>query len=166
MVRNPPVNVGDTSSMPGLGRPTYLRATKPVVFNRSVVSSSFWPCGLQHARLPCPSLSPGVCSNSCPLSQWCYLTISSSAALFSFAFNLSQHQGLFKWVDSTSSGQTTGASPSASVLPMNIQGGFTLDLTGLTFLHSKGLSRAIFLVPQFKSINSSMPSLYGPLSHP
>ena len=49
-----------------------------------VVSDSLWPCGLQHTRLPCPSLSPGVCSNSCPLGQWCHPTISSSVASFSF----------------------------------------------------------------------------------
>ena len=60
------------------------------------LQSHWW----QHTRLPCPSLSPGVCSNSCPLSRWCYPTISSSAAHFSFAFNLSQHQGLFQWVSS------------------------------------------------------------------
>ena len=53
-------------------------------FNHSVLSGSFRPHGLQHTRLPCPSLSPGVCSDSCTLSQWCSLTISSSAALFSF----------------------------------------------------------------------------------
>ena len=50
----------------------------------SVVSNTLWPCGLQHARLPCPPPSPGVCSNSCPLSQWCHLNISSSFAPFSF----------------------------------------------------------------------------------
>ena len=60
--------------------------------------------GQQHARLPCPSLSPGVCSDSCPLSQWWYLTISSYAALTPFAFNLSQHQGLFQWVSSLDQG--------------------------------------------------------------
>ena len=54
--------------------------------------------GWQHTRLPCPSPSLRVCSNSCPLSKWCHLTISSSAALFSFAFDLSQHQGLFQRV--------------------------------------------------------------------
>ena len=56
---------------------------------------------LQHARLPCPSLSPRVCSNLRPLSQWCYLTISSSAAPFSFAFNISHHHSLFQWVGSS-----------------------------------------------------------------
>ena len=63
-----------------------------VLFRRSVVSDSLWPLGLQHTRLPCLSLSCGVCSNSCALSRWCHPTSSSSAALFSFAFNLSQHQ--------------------------------------------------------------------------
>ena len=59
------------------------------------MSDCLRPHGLQHTRLLCPLLSPGVCSNSCPLSQWCCLTISSSAASFPFAFSLSQHQGLF-----------------------------------------------------------------------
>ena len=104
------------------------------------MSSSLRPHGFQHARLPCP-LSPGVFSNPCPLSQWCYLTISSSATP-SPALNLSQNQGLFQWVIFfTSDGQSTGASASASVLPMNIQGCFPLGLTGLISLQSKGLSR-------------------------
>ena len=55
------------------------------------------PHGLQHAMLSCPSLSPRVCSNSCSLSQWCYPTVSSPAAFFSFGFTLSQHQGLSSW---------------------------------------------------------------------
>ena len=107
-----------------------------------VMFDSLCPHGLQHARLPCPSLSPRVCSNSCPLSQWCHPTISSSAACFYSCSNLSQHQGLFKWVSwPASGGQSIGASTSASVLPMNIQGWFPLGLTGLIFLLSKGLSR-------------------------
>ena len=96
---------------------------------------------LQHTRLPSPSLSSGVCSSSYPLSQWCYLTTSSSATPFSCpqsfsasgAFPMSQ---LF-----TSGGQSIGASASASVLPMNLQGWFPLGLTGLISLLSKGLSR-------------------------
>ena len=62
-------------------------------------SHSLWPHGPQHARLLCPSPSPRVCSNSCPLSLWCRPTIASS--LVSFSFCLSQHQGLFQWVDSS-----------------------------------------------------------------
>ena len=60
------------------------------------------PNGLQYARIPCPSPSPGACSNSCPLSQWCHSTISSSVVPSSPAFSLSQHQGLFQWVVSSS----------------------------------------------------------------
>ena len=66
----------------------------------SVVSDSLDPRGLQHIRLPCPSPSPRVCSNSCPLNPWCHPTISSSVFPFPPAFNLSQHQGLFQWVGS------------------------------------------------------------------
>ena len=66
-----------------------------------MVSDSLWPYGLQHARLPCPSPTPGVCSNSCPLSWWCHPTISISVAPFSPALNLSQHQALFQWVGSS-----------------------------------------------------------------
>ena len=66
-----------------------------VQFSRSVVSGTLWPHGLRHARLPCP-LSPRVCSNSCPLSQWGHPTISSSVVPFSSCFSLSQHQGLFQ----------------------------------------------------------------------
>ena len=72
-------------------------------------SDSLWSHGLQHTRLPSPSLSPGVCSDSWPLGWWCYLTISSSAAChppppatpYATAFNLSQHQGLFQWAGSS-----------------------------------------------------------------
>ena len=79
-----------------------------------------------------------VCSNSCPLSWWCYLIISSSVTPSPFAFNLSQHQGLFQWVDCASDGQSLGTS--ATILPMNIQGWFPLVLTGLISLQSKRLS--------------------------
>ena len=67
-------------------------------FSHSVVSDSLRPHELQHARPPCPSPAPGVYSNSCPLSQWCHPTISSSVVPSPPAFNLSQHQDLFKWV--------------------------------------------------------------------
>ena len=68
-----------------------------LLFSRSVASNSLWPHGLQHARLPCPSLSPGACSNSFTLSWWCHPTILSSVNPFS-SWPLSQHQGLFHWV--------------------------------------------------------------------
>ena len=69
-----------------------------VQFSRSVVSDSSWTHGLQHARLSCPSPTPGAYSNSCLSSWWCHPTISSSVIPFPPSFNLSQHQGLFKWV--------------------------------------------------------------------
>ena len=101
------------------------------------MSSSLWPHGLQHSRLPCPSRSPGFCSNSCPLSWWCHLTISSfSSCPQSFPASVSfPASRLF-----ASGGQSIGASASASIFPMNIQGWF-LGLTDLISLQSKGLSR-------------------------
>ena len=106
------------------------------------MSSSLGPHGLKHTRPPCPSPSPGACSNSCPLSWWCHPTISSSAVPFSSypqsfpaseSFQMSQ---LF-----ASGGQSIGVSASTSVLPMNIQDWFPLGLTGLISLQSKGLWR-------------------------
>ena len=70
-------------------------------FSCSVESDSLPPHELQHARPPCPSPTPGVHPNSCPLSWWCHPTISSSVVPFSSVFNLSQHQGLFRWVSSS-----------------------------------------------------------------
>ena len=69
-------------------------------FSRSVLSDSLWPHGLQHARPPCPSPTPRACSNSCPLSRWCHPTISSLSSPSPPSFNLAQHQGLFKRVNS------------------------------------------------------------------
>ena len=97
-----------------------------VQFSRSVVSDSLRPHELQHARLPCPSLSPGACSDSCPLSRWCHPTVSSSV------FPVSSHLQSFPASRSfpmsqlfISGGQSTGASDSTSVLPLNIQGRLT-----------------------------------------
>ena len=104
-------------------------------------SDSLWPHGLQHTSLPC-SLSPRVCSNSCSLSWWCYLTISSSAAPFSFCLQSFPASGSFPMSQLFASGdQSIRASVSTSVLPMNIQGWFPLGLIGLISLQSKGLSR-------------------------
>ena len=96
--------------------------------------------GLQYARLPYPSLSPRVFSNSCPLSQWCYVTNSSSAAPFSFCLQSFPASGSFPMSRLVPSG---GHSIRASVLvlPMNIQGWLPLELSGLISLHSKGFSR-------------------------
>ena len=113
-----------------------------VQFSRSVVSDSLRPHGLQHMRPPCPSLTPGVYSNSCPLSQWCHPTISSSVVPFSshlYSFPASESFPVSQFF--ASGGQSIGASASASVLLMNIQDWFPLGWTGWISLQSKGLSR-------------------------
>ena len=114
----------------------------PVQFSCSVVSDSLRPHGLQHTRPPCPSPTPGIYSNSCPLSWWWDPTISSSVISFSSCVQSFPASGSFPMSQFfTSCGQTIGASALASVLPMNIQGWFPLGLTGLIPLQSKGLSR-------------------------
>ena len=124
---------------------------------------TLWPHGLQHASLPCPSLSPGVCSNSCPLSQWCYLIISSSAALFSFCLQFFLASASFPMSQLfASGGQSIGTSASASVLPMNIQGWLPLGLTGSISLLSRGLSRVFFSSTIWKYHSSVLSLLYGP----
>ena len=100
------------------------------------------PHGLQHARLPSPSPTPGACSNSCPLSRWCHLTISSSIIPFSFCTQSFQASGSFPMSQFfVSGGHNIAASASASVLPMNIKDWFSWVLTNLISLQSKGLSR-------------------------
>ena len=74
--------------------------TLVLLFSHEVLSDSLWPHELQHARLPCPSLSPGVCSNSCPLSPWCHPNISSSDAPFSSCPQSFPVSGSFLWVSS------------------------------------------------------------------
>ena len=122
-----------------------------LLFRRSVTSDSFWPHRLWPARLPCVSLSPGVCSNSCPLSWWCHPIISSSATLF---FSCSEHfpaSGSFPVSQFFTSGDhSIGASASVSVLPMNSQGWFPLGLTDLISLLSKELSRVFFSTTVWK----------------
>ena len=106
------------------------------------MSDSLWPHGLKQARLPCPSLSPRVCSNVCPFCQWCYVTISYSAAPFSFGLQSFPASSSFLILQFFTSGsQSVDASASASVLPMNIEGWCPLGLTGLISLQSKELSR-------------------------
>ena len=126
-----------------------------------MLSNTLWPHGVQHTRLPCPSPSPRDCSNSCPLSQWCHPTDSSSvlpcsSCLQSFPTSGSFHMNrLF-----TSCGQSIGVS--ASVLLMNIQNWFPLGLTDLNSLLSKGLWESS-PTPQHKGINSlAFNHLYGP----
>ena len=121
----------------------------------SDVSRSLQPHWLQHARLPCPSLSPGVCSNSCLLSQWCYLTISSSVVTFFSCLQSFSASGSFPVSQFfASGGQSIGVSASASILPMNVQDWFPLGWTGWISLLSKRLSRVSSNTTKFKSINS------------
>ena len=128
------------------------------------MSDYLWPHKLQHARLPCPLLSPGVCSSSCPLSQWCYLTISSSVALFSSCPQFFPASGSFPVSQLfISGGQNIGASASASV-PSN-------EYSGLTSFRNDWLvwsprsprdSQESSPAPQFESINSlALRLLYG-----
>ena len=114
-----------------------------LLFSRSVVPNSLRLHGLQHTGLLCPSLSPRVCSKSCPWSQWCHPTISSSVTPFSCLQSFPA-SGSFpaSWF-LTSGGQRIRTSASSSVLPMNIQGWFSLGLTSLISLQSKGLSRVL-----------------------
>ena len=107
----------------------------------SVMSDSLQPHGLQHARLPCLTPTPGAYSNSCPLSQWCHPTISSSVIPFSCLQSFPASGSFLVSQFFASGGQSTGVSASASVLPMNIQDWFPLELTGWISLLSKGLSR-------------------------
>ena len=112
------------------------------VLSHSVMSDSLCPHGLQHTRLPYPSLSPRVCSNSFPLSQWCHLIILSSVIPFSSCsqfFRVSEYFPMNR--PFASDGQSIGAWASASVLPMNVQGWFPLGLTGWIPLQCKRLSR-------------------------
>ena len=121
------------------------------------MSDSLQPQELQHTRLLCPSLSPWGCSNSCPLSRWCHPTISSSVTHFSSCPQSFPASGLFQISQLfASSGQSIGASSSASVLPMNIQGWFPLGWTGLISLPSKGLSSLLQHHSSKASIRDSM----------
>ena len=99
------------------------------------------PHGLQHARLSCPSSTPGACSNSCALNQWCHPIISPSVVPFSSYLQSFPASGSFPLSHFfPSGGQSAGVSASSSVLPMNVQGWFPLGLTGWISLQSKGLS--------------------------
>ena len=120
----------------------YIFQFSSVQFSRSVVFDSLLPHEWQHARLPCPSPTPGVYWNSCPSSRWCYPAISSSVVHFSScpqslpasgSFPMSQ---LFAW-----GSQSIGVSSSASIHPMNTQDWFPLGWTAWISLQSKGLSR-------------------------
>ena len=126
------------------------------------MSDSFRPNGLQHARSPCPSSTPWVYSNSCPLSQWCRPTISSSVVPLSSRLQSFPASGSFPISQLfASGGQHIGVSASASILPMTIQNWLNLGWIGT--LCSPRDSQESSPTPQFKSINSSVFSfLYSP----
>ena len=113
-----------------------------VQFSHLVVSDSLRPHEPQHARCPCPSTTPEVYPNSCPLSQWCHPTISSSVIPFSSRPQSFPASGSFQKSQLFAScGQSIGVSVPASVLPMNTQDWSPLGWTGWISLQSKGLSR-------------------------
>ena len=133
------------------------RSFSSVQFSHSVVSDSLRPHESQHARPPCPSLTPGVHSDSFPSSQWCHPAISSSVVPFSFcpqslpaAESLPMSQ-LFGW-----GGQSTGVSALASVLPKNTQDWSPLEWTGWISLQPKGLSRVFSNTTVQKHQNRSL----------
>jgi len=134
-----------------------------LLFSPSVMSDSLQPRGLQHSRPPSPSPSPGACSNSCPLSQWCHPTISSSVIPFSSylqSFPASE-TFLMSWIFALG-GQSIGASVSLSVLPINIQDWFPLGLTCVISFSPRD-SQESSLARQFESINffGTQPSLWS-----
>ena len=113
-----------------------------VQFSCSIVSDSLWAHGLQHARPPCPSPTPGVYSHSSPLSPWCHPAISSAVVPFSFRLQSFPASGSFQMSQFfASGGQSIGVSASTSVLSMNAQNWSPLGWTGWISLQSKGLSR-------------------------
>ena len=120
------------------------------------MSNSLWPHEQQHARPPCPSPTPGVHPNSCPLSRWCHLTISSSVVPFS-CLQSCPASGSFPVSQFFTSGdQSIGVSASASVLPMNIQDWFPLGWIGWISLQSKGLKRLLKSLLQHHSSRASI----------
>ena len=136
-----------------------------VQFCCSVLSDSLWPHWLQHTRLPCPSPTPGACSNSCPLSWWCHPTISSSVIPFSSCLQSFPAPGSFPMSQFfKSGGQSIEAS--ASFFPMNIQGWFPLGLTDLISLQSKGLSSLLRHHSSKSSILQCSAFFIVQLSHP
>ena len=127
-----------------------------VQFSRLAMSDSLRPQELQHARPPCPSPNLGVHPNSCPLSQWCHPTISSSVVPLSSCPQSFPASGSFPMSQLfTSGGQNIGVSASTSILPMNTQDWSPLGWTGWISLQSKGLSRV------FSNITVKKHQLFG-----
>ena len=113
-----------------------------VQFSHLVMSDTMQPHGLQHTKPLCPSPTPGVYSNSCPLSRWCHPTISSSVIPFSSCLQSFPASGSFQMSQFFErGGQSIGVSASTSILPVNIQDWFPLGSTGWISSQSKSLSR-------------------------
>ena len=155
----------DSIPQNGAGRTwhPYAKEWDSVQLSHSVMSDSLQPCGLQHARPCCSSPTPGVYSNSCPLSWWCHPSVSSSVDLSSAHLQSFPATGSFQMRQLfTSGGQRIGVSASASVLPPNIQNWLPLD--GLVVSPSSPRdSQKSSSTPQFESINYPVLSfLYSP----
>ena len=135
--------------------PLLREASPMIVFVVQSLShiNSMWPHGLWHARLLCPPLSPGICTNLCTMSWWCHRTISSSVTPFSSCLQSSSASGSFlmSWPFELG-GQNTRAS--VTVLPMNIHSWFSLGLTGLISLQSKGTLKSLL---QHHNLKASVP---------
>ena len=144
-----------------MGFITYRHCISSVHCSHSVMSDSLRPHGLQHDRPPCPSPTPRVCPNSCPLSQWCHSTISFSVILFSSHLQSFPASGSFQMSQFfTSGGQSIGISATSSVLPMNTQ---DWSPVGWGSPCSPRDSQESSPTPQFKSINSlALSFLYSP----
>ena len=141
--------------------PIWIHWRPVVLFGRSVMSNTLGSHKMQCTRIPCPSLSPRVCSNLYPLSWWCHSTISSSVIHFSSSPQSFPVSGSFPMSQLfISGGQSMAASVLASVLPTNIQGWFPLGFTGLNSLQSKELSRVFSSTtvwkPQFFDVQPSL----------
>ena len=130
---------------PFLLLPSIFPGISLVQFSHSVVPNSLQPHGLQHARPPCPSPTPGVYPDSCPFSRWCHQTISSSVVPFSSCLQSFPTSGSFQMSQLfTSGGKNIGVSTSTSVLPMNTQDWSPLGWTGWISLQSKELSKVFY----------------------
>ena len=143
---------------------SYFRLQDSVQFSRSVMSDSLWPHGLQNARLPCPSPTLGPCSNSCPQSQWCHPTISSSVVPFSSCLQSFPASGSFtmrvlhiRWPKYWSFSLSTSPSIAYSGL-------ISFRIDWLDLLVIQGTLKSLLQHPQFKSIDSLVLSfLYSPI---
>ena len=123
----------------------YRAETNTIQFSRSVMSDSLRPHELQHAKPPCPLPTPRIYPNSCPLSWWCYPSISSSVVPFFSHLQYFPASGSFQTSQCfASGGQSIGVSVSASVLPRNTQDWSPLGWTGWISLQSKEFSRVFF----------------------